>query len=122
MSSLDLISRCFFLYLSIRRDKFIDIKMTQDFSTATVVALKSMCKSRGLKGYSKLRKLELVSLLQPATKPKPELKLKPVVSAQDSMSSISIPIRGDHLVIEMTPDSFVNMTSLSKDLDKNFRD
>ena len=34
-----------------------------DFSTLTIRQLKALCKSRGVKGYSSLRKHELVALL-----------------------------------------------------------
>ena len=39
------------------------LESTQDLSTMKVVELRDMAKRRGLKGYTKLKKAELVSLL-----------------------------------------------------------
>ena len=40
----------------------------------TVSELKDVCRSEGIKGYSRLRKSELVKLCKKKTKPKPKSK------------------------------------------------
>jgi hypothetical protein len=50
-----------------QQDAYIDLlikqKAVETFGLMTVVELKSICRERGLRGYSKLRKAELIALI-----------------------------------------------------------
>ena len=89
--------------------------MDSNLSQKKVSELKLLCKSMHLSGYSKLRKADLVHLLNRASKEKQE---KAVIS-----NHLSIPglIGNDLISVERTDDWFVNMTQLSKLFNKDFR-
>jgi len=89
--------------------------MGSNLSQKKVAELKLLCKSMHLSGYSKLRKADLVHLLNRASKEKQE---KAVIS-----NHLSIPglIGNDLISVERTDDWFVNMTQLSKLFNKDFR-
>ena len=80
---------------------------------STVKDLKKLAKERGLRGYSKLRKAELLSLLYPIpiTKPPPKSKIS-IPAPNIKNPSINVPVLQPEIAVvkESQAPSFIEKT------------
>jgi len=87
---------------------------TRNLSEVTVVTLKSMCKARGIPGYSYANKSGLIDLLKNDA-------LTPEVIGRkniDDRPFLCVNYKGRDILICKTDDDFVNITAVSKQFGK----